>query len=620
MNNDDTSSWTFYLNEKLHFRDDLISDGERQNTYQTVLRLVNRTTDVNRQVTLQLQPQDSYDKLYCFEHIQMMGEDKFEPDKASTKDNANFCYKFNFDVNFPNSFYYQLGNLFFRRMVQDEKGKIFDERAEGQVMQFLKKKQTESFGQSITFDTQEVQERQVIFDVSIVSLPRETDTYDYKLFDAEYADFFKKVAFSCGIDKTLGKLRQETFENYDSVPTVVEEWWTKVFNEISYHFPKADREDGEADDIYLVADPIWQERYFDISADKKSIEDAHKAYAEKHTISNIREFVSGELKFIINKSNQYIKTFLQKTSTRHNVTDYDPLLFTHFEKDHANGALKENTNIFMFVKRCIQIGLNSMAGAREKFEEFKVEDRQARLFLLNLMLVDFDTLREISYEKLFLGDHQRQNRSKLCWSFRLKPRRTTDGGALPAETMLTAAVAAPSTIKNQAFHDFRTLKRKLDPPPKNTGGVHIQNINEVHYHLQNDDYTPDLSGLDQARRDVDALIEKEGVIFQATEKLEPILEYLKKSANQLDIQRDKDGQAIYRSTEDIVHKVVSATQILDQLKADLLAETRETEPHAQGTQKQKKQFLKTQKNGSLLCKSGSGNGWRLCRCASYYRK
>ena len=68
---------------------------------------------------------------------------------------------------------------------------------------------------------------------------------------------------------------------------------------------------------------------------------------------------------------------------------------------------------------------------------------------------------------------------------------------------------------------------------------------------------------------------------------------MKKSANQLDIQRDKDGQAIYRSTEDIVHKVVSATQILDQLKADLLAETRETEPHAQGTQKQKKHELET---------------------------
>ena len=110
---------------------------------------------------------------------------------------------------------------------------------------------------------------------------------------------------------------------------------------------------------------------------------------------------------------------------------------------------------------------------------------------------------------------------------------------------------------------------------------------------QNDDYEPDLSGLKQARRNVDALIEKEELIFQATEKLEAILEYLKKSANQIDIQRDKDGQPIYRSNGEIVDKVVSATQILDQLKADLLAETREKEPHAKGTREQYKHELET---------------------------
>jgi hypothetical protein len=129
------------------------------------------------------------------------------------------------------------------------------------------------------------------------------------------------------------------------------------------------------------------------------------------------------------------------------------------------------------------------------------------------------------------------------------------------------------------------VKRKLNPGQQGQqafgdvaapGGVHIQNINEVHYHVQNDDYEPDLLGLEQARRNVDALIEKEELIFQATEKLEAILEYLKKSANQIDIQRDKDGQPIYRSNGEIVDKVVSATQILDQLKADLLAATAES--------------------------------------------
>jgi hypothetical protein len=123
--------------------------------------------------------------------------------------------------------------------------------------------------------------------------------------------------------------------------------------------------------------------------------------------------------------------------------------------------------------------------------------------------------------------------------------------------------------------------------------VHIQNINEVHYHLQNDDYEPDLSGLEQARRNVEALIEKEELIFQATEKLEAILEYFKKSANQIDIQRDEDGQPIYRSNGEIVDKVVSATQILDQLKADLLADTREKEPHAKNAQEQEKHVLET---------------------------
>jgi hypothetical protein len=290
-----------------------------------------------------------------------------------------------------------------------------------------------------------------------------------------------------------------------------------VFNEISYHFPKADPNDGddEADVIYLASDPIWNERYFDISADPKTIEDAHKAYAKKHTISNIRKYVNEDLKVIINKSNQYIKTFLHKTSTRHNFTEYDGILFTHFEKQGTHDDLKENTNIFLFVKKCIKDGYRTMDGAGGEYKD--VEDRQARLFLLNLILVDIDTVRNFSYESLFLGDHQRQNRPKLGWSFRLKPKNATEtsgGGERNSERDAELAVSTYTT-KNQAFYDFRTIKRKLNPVQQGQqgqqgqhafgdvaapGGVHIQNINEVHYHVQNDDYEPDLSGLEQARR------------------------------------------------------------------------------------------------------------------------
>ena len=65
-----------------------------------------------------------------------------------------------------------------------------------------------------------------------------------------------------------------------------------------------------------------------------------------------------------------------------------------------------------------------MDGAGKKYKD--VEDRQARLFLLILILVDIDTVRNFTYESLFLGDHQRQNRPKLGWSFRLKPRKATE--------------------------------------------------------------------------------------------------------------------------------------------------------------------------------------------------
>jgi hypothetical protein len=43
-------------------------------------------------------------------------------------------------------------------------------------------------------------------------------------------------------------------------------------------------------------------------------------------------------------------------------------------------------------------------------ETDKVADRQARLFLLNLMLVDLPTMRNFTYETLFFGNHERESR------------------------------------------------------------------------------------------------------------------------------------------------------------------------------------------------------------------
>jgi hypothetical protein len=62
-------------------------------------------------------------------------------------------------------------------------------------------------------------------------------------------------------------------------------------------------------------------------------------------------------------------------------------------------------------------------------------------------------------------------------------------------------------------------------------GVHIQNINEVHFHMQNEVANPDLSAFHNANKAVEGLIQKKKVIFDTLEQLEPVLDFLKHNAN-----------------------------------------------------------------------------------------
>jgi hypothetical protein len=120
---------------------------------------------------------------------------------------------------------------------------------------------------------------------------------DSILFGSEYDYFFKKVSAECNPKTPAAwpvewSATREDYEYDGNAPTDVHNFWMKTVTTIHAHFPKPSADDLAAGEMYLVSDPVWQEKYFDISTDKLTMRDGHAAYAQKHLLGNMQTYLS----------------------------------------------------------------------------------------------------------------------------------------------------------------------------------------------------------------------------------------------------------------------------------------------------------------------------------------
>ena len=439
---------------------------------------------------------------------------------------------------------------------------------------------------------------------------------DSILFGSEYDSFFKKVSAECNPKTPAAwpvewSATREDYEYEGNAPTDVHNFWMKTVATIHAHFPKPSAEDLAAGEMYLVSDPVWQEKYFDISSDKLTMRDGHAAYAQKHLLGNMQTYLNEELKAIVNKANQYIKGYVQNNTATQYV-NYDKLFVTFDEPTEQEE--KVDKNMFTFVKKCIQAGNPNYPGCtahitgdtEKERETDKVADRQARLFLLNLMLVDLPTMRNFTYETLLFGNHEREEgiRERLAWSFHLRDckkemeknesekQNGSEDDSKSQGSVFTQQVKHKMQAQMLAFskkkqkldgglagHAFSSEVSDTNPAP----GVHIQNINEVHFHMQNEVANPDLSAFHNANKAVEGLIQKEKVIFDTLEQLEPVLDFLKHNANN-STNCDEESSGVTGGSNVMVEKVSTGIKLLQTLRYKLQCDDGAI-PHANEAQK-----------------------------------
>ena len=590
------SNWTFFFDDLDHGGSEEGGFADRDTiTYYKRLTLVSGDNDVQK-INLRLNVKDTYRNLWCFSHETYETVSVWEPDNIAYKNDMRRKYKI--DDNFPYSWYDQLSLTFLKDMARDDylEQQYQVERSNAALLESdvkEKQKQYRNVTAPLRLDSaQDIEDWAKTTRGGKESFTKKIIKKNFvpkDVFGADWATFFEKVKNSCDFTDVLVKeqadlLRPEEFSYDGNEPSDVHEYWRRVFENIRLHVPSWS-EDGKGDTFYIVSDSRWKKNAFDISVDADTMSAAQSAYAETHARENLKTFLHEDVRSVVNKANQWLKTYFLQNK-RKVATDVLPELEGTF-----NDA-KPSKSVYELVKQCILDGDSNFAS------KYPLE-AQIRLFILNLILIEPPSLRgELCYETLLFGEHSREEteRSTLKWSFRLESNDPPEksGQAEPANTEITDQTNVTfneqlkkKTLGLEAFGDipnvFRDAKKARNDVPQ------IINVNEVHYHLKPPQ--TDLSEYEKVQLSLDELRQKEKVIFEACLRIEEVLRDLKNRAGEMSLNENDDKRR-FSNTSDLVRLTVQGASLFHQLKGELEPELEKKDY----SEKSKKRF----KNEQLL--------------------
>lgn len=577
------SNYTFFFDDLDNGGPDEGGFGDRDAiTYYKRLTLVSSDNDAQK-INLRLNVKDTYRNLWCFAHETYGSASAWEPDNIVYKN--EMTRKFKIDDNFPYSWYDQLSLTFFKDMTREnylEREYQVEQSNANLLKKMVEQKQREHLMETRSPRLESVQDLEdwakntrggkEMFTNKVVK----KNFLAKDVFGADWANFFEKIKNNCEFTDVLVReqadlLRPEEFSYDGNEPSDVHEYWRRVFENIRLHVPSWG-ENGESDVFFIASDSRWKKNAFDISVDADTMSAAQSAYAETHARENFKTFLHEDVRSVVNKANQWLKTYFLQNK-RAVAADVLP------ELEETASESKPSKSVYELVKQCI-------LEADPNFGKTYPLEAQIRLFILNLILIEPPSLRgDLSYETLLFGEHGREDteRSTLKWSFRLAHKAKTESTEITTLTghapyQQTAArrqsqqeEAQPATteitsLTSNAFGDvpknvFREAKKARNDMPQ------IINVNEVHYHIKPPQ--TDLSDYEKMKLSMDELRQKENVIFEACQQIEEVLRDLKHRAGEMSLNAANDDKPRFFNTSDLVRLTVRGASLFNQLKYEL---------------------------------------------------
>ena len=95
----------------------------------------------------------------------------------------------------------------------------------------------------------------------------------------------------------------------------------------------------------LASDSRWKKNAFDISVDADTMSAAQSAYAETHARENFKTFLHEDVRSVVNKANQWLKTYFLQNK-RAVATDVLP------ELEETASESKPSKSVYELVKQC----------------------------------------------------------------------------------------------------------------------------------------------------------------------------------------------------------------------------------------------------------------------------